>query len=71
VKIYEYFDNLDSIIDKMTDEEFSSLLLSSGIEHCPYEETFNFDLKFDFAHVNKYVEPRAYKNDFINNIKVA
>lgn len=37
-KINKYFDDIDSLIDNMSNEQFEKLLIKSGIENCPYYE---------------------------------
>lgn len=36
-----YFERVAEKFEKLTDEEFFSLLIESGLEDCPYEVTFN------------------------------
>lgn len=37
-KMNKYFDDIDRLIDNMSDEEFEQLLIKAGIENCPYYE---------------------------------
>ena len=37
-EINKYFDDIDSLIDNMNNEEFENLLVEAGIKNCPYYE---------------------------------
>lgn len=37
-EINKYFDDIDNLIDNMSNEQFEKLLIESGIENCPYYE---------------------------------
>ena len=40
MKGIEYLKQVSEKIDNLTDEEFMSLLVKSGLNECPYEVTF-------------------------------
>jgi hypothetical protein len=37
-KMNKYFDDIDNLVDNMSNKEFESLLVEAGIESCPYYE---------------------------------
>lgn len=37
-KMDQYFDDINKLIDNMSNEEFEKLLVEAGIEECPYYE---------------------------------
>lgn len=66
MKGIEYLKQVLEKIDSLSDEEFMSLLVKSGLNECPYEVTFNFEAAFTQKPKYKMnVEPVIVKDELM------
>jgi hypothetical protein len=61
----EYFEKLNDKFDKLSDAEFMRLLVDAGIESCPLEEDYSFELKISSSVKTEYIYKTKIYNDIV------
>ena len=73
--VKKYFEEAFLKLEKMSDQELEVLLIESGIEDCPFEEEYSFNLMFDDVNATAKVNYSYKKGKFstctYDNIKAA